>query len=121
MPRPHRESNINTRSYRPPEFARLSDFQLQELNEELKSYINEKGVLDDTAWLKYKGALNKNGAVIIEGYVAPVYVGDVMKSPCDCFPILYEQLKEDLAQWYFWKAGKEYGEKKRLEQLDEIR
>ena len=32
MPRPHRESNINTRSYRPPEFARLSDFQLQELN-----------------------------------------------------------------------------------------
>ena len=30
-----RQNNI-TRNYKSPEFARLSDFQLQELNEELK-------------------------------------------------------------------------------------
>lgn len=60
--------------------------------------------MDITQYLKDKGALSASGAVII-------HRGKMVQ---------YEQVSADLEQFFNWKAKKEYGDKKKMEQLMEM-
>lgn len=93
---------------------RLSEEQLKEMQIEINSkYIKtvwserfkcELHPMDVKQWLIDKGGLNQYGAVIlVRGKV-----------------IMYEQLNADLEQYNQWLGKKEFADKKRLQDLEEM-
>ena len=114
------------KKYSKPIKNRLSEHQLLALNEEIEGgYMQDKEVsfpspakirvFDELQWLTDKGAM-KNGAVVISNFSPAEYNGNgTLVKGCDCEPILYEQLCEDIKQWRNWKGRKEYGVKMREE------
>lgn len=117
--------------YYPPKKNRLSEYQLQVLDEEIERYSFDKNVsipkketirvFDEWKWLKSKGAVTANHDIIIKHFIPATYDSEGrLKTPCDCEPILYEQLQKDLEQWRMWKGRKEFIENKKIEGLEEI-
>mgnify|MGYP001605063257 CR=1 FL=1 len=117
--------------YIKPSKNRLSEQQLIDLDKEIEGFSIEKEVnfpdkkiikfFDEIAWLKNKGALTENGAVIVKNYRYSVYASNGhLIVPTDCDPILFEQLSEDLEQWRYWKGRKEFIENKKIEGLEEL-
>lgn len=106
----------------------LSISELHALDNELEKYRVERynkhfeeivSLIDVTAWLKAKGALNVNGAVVIQDYKPATYTNDgKLIEPKECAPILYERCMHEYDQWLAWKGKKEYAEKQHLNGLD---
>jgi hypothetical protein len=117
--------------YRAPIVDRLSETELRELDTELRGFYEEVlvqnpkpeklNIFNEKKWLVSRGAMNKDGAVIIKNYKATVYndQGHVVE-PKDCEPIFYEQCMADLDQWKKWLGRKEFGERKKVEGLQKI-
>lgn len=124
------------RKYKKAVKNRLMEHPLKELDKELEwhrvsreivFYTKDGAIkknishIDIDAWMCAKGAM-KGDAIIITGFVAARYGGNgQLLEPSDCDPILYDQLQADYQQWKDWKYVNSYGEKKRLEQWDEMR
>lgn len=105
--------------YFPPVKNRLTESQLQALGEELKKYT-KGSTIQIEEWMKSRGALSKNGGVVITNYKPTIYNGANVKQHVDCDPILFEQLHEDLEQYLFWSGRSKYGELKKLEQYEQM-
>lgn len=128
MARPNTDREFeNFDKYRAPVKNRLSQQELVRLDKELETFrINNEvyfpikgpiSYIDTEAWMKKRGALSKDGAVIMSGHIPAIYdsKGKLIK-PQDCDPILYEQLLEDHQQWERYK----WGEDQKTIQWDEI-
>lgn len=124
-----RDTDDEYKRYSKPKENRLSEQQLNELEEELKNFYVEREVkipeqkmvriLDKDAWFKSRGAMNAGGAIIVTNYSPSKYGSDgKLKTPKDCDPILFEQLEADLEQLNERTGRREYAEKKRLAELD---
>lgn len=122
--------DFGDRNYQKPAKDRLSYSELVELDKEIEKYKVEKWVdfpvkmkirhFDEWKWLEDKGAV-KNKAIVVKNFKSAIYNSNgTLKESCDCEPILYEQLMEDLKQHHEWKLKKDYGEQKRIEGLEEI-
>lgn len=108
-------------AYQKPIESRLSEEELKTLDNELKRFVYTRKVfwptvesvelLDTSAWLVERGALNAQKSVVIEG---------LRDNPKDCNPILYEQLMEDLSQWKRWRSKNVFVEKKKLNALSKL-
>lgn len=125
------EEFSNFRQYRMPKRNRLTEFQLQEMEKELEKYRTEKETLflnqkkivlfDDGKWLKDKGGLSNDGSILIENFKPATYFPNgKLKENCDSKPVLWEQLQQDLEQFYSWKGRKEFREQKRIEGLETL-
>lgn len=127
----HKDELDNFRKFSKPVKNQLTEFQLQEMEKEIEKYMEEKHVtfpnpmkikiFNEKKWLIDKGGLNKNGAIKIYNYKPGKYDarGNLIE-PCDCEPILWEQLQEDLRQYWFWKGKKGFVEQKKFEGLQEL-
>ena len=120
MPRIRKEDSYD-RKYHGPEKNRLTETQLTELEKELAGYRKgENKTIDDRAWMQSRGAM-KEGRVVGRDFTGAEYFpGGACKKSSDCEPILFEQLSEDLEQYYKWKGRKEFGQKKRLEDYSKV-
>lgn len=106
----------------------LSEIELRNLDAELQAYKykiwsptfdRELELVDRQKWLIAKGALTKDGAVIVQDFVPAVYDQNGKQTQKqDCDPIRYEEYDEMWRQWLDWKGRQEYGQRKRAEQLD---
>lgn len=77
--------------------------------------------IDQRAWLISRGALNKEGAVVISNYRPAVYTTQgKLQEPSDCDPISYEACMNDYDQWLAWCARKEYAKKRENADLDQL-
>lgn len=107
------EENNNERLYVGPRINRLTLDQIKALDKELEAFkikvktdmFGEVEYVDEWAWLKHRGALDKYGSVVVTGYQPPKYnsQGQCTRK-VDCEPILYEQLCEDFRQWSRWST-----------------
>ena len=112
----------------PIEYRKYDDFELNHFNELVQKYYYdytietgpEKGqtikILNKDKLMTDYGAINKIGAVILEG----VYEDKFNHISFYKQPTRIQQLENLYDQWQQWKDRMGYGEKKKLEQLDEI-
>lgn len=91
-----------------PYKGNMSESEFWEFDREMEGFKNIKGMYDETAFLKSKGALNANGDVVISGFQEiPVPAahrkGETMP---DCYPIKYEEYSRKIEQWKSWRKSK---------------
>ena len=108
----------------------LSEAELRALNEELQDFkiskpspIFKKDLqyYDQMAWLRARGALTKDNAVVITNYKPPVYNDDgKIVERRDCDPILYETLCDQWRQWEEWNGKREYAREQAARQYNEM-
>lgn len=129
--RKNTEEETFEKGYIPPKENRLSEVELQQLDNEMKNYLvtrkirfpeeREVKYFDEVRWLKDRGAFSKKRAIKITGYKPATYfVNGQLKTPVDCDPILYEQLQADLQQHSYWKGKKEFVEDIKIKGLSEV-
>lgn len=107
--RPKQKKEI--RIYSDPE---LKEFDT-ELNQNFRvSHTLRNGevvsIIDTIKYHKSQNSMNPDGAI----YINKDPFGEIQ------YPIKYETIEEKLRQWGSWKSRQEYGQKKRLEGLDEL-
>ncbi len=122
----------NFRQYRLPVKNRLSEFQLQEMENEITEKYTSKTeivflgketvkIFDSKKFFIAKGALTRDGAIIIKNLKLASYLPNgKLKENSDSEPILWEQLQEDLKQFWAWKGRKNFVEQKKIEGLESL-
>ena len=109
----------------------LTEQQLHELDSELETYRvkryseywhEEISYIDMKAWYIAKGALTKDGAVIINSHGQDRYDVSGRKVESEVFDTpLYRTLCDEVNEWIDWRSRREYADRKKLEQLDAMR
>lgn len=99
----------------------LSDFDCEELNQQIEekymvgrnlSTGTQVRIFDERQYMIDQGGWNDAGEVIIKGLkILP-------DGSYDCKPIAFELITDKLEQWRRWKGRKEYGKKRRDEELE---
>lgn len=108
-----------SQSESPKDVRIFTEEELQKFHDELHVGFMKTDILSDGTDASYvdtikyhksKGTLNDDGAVTIQvdGF------GDMM------FPTRYERLEEKFRQYKEWLGRKEYGNKMRLQELDDM-
>ena len=96
------------------EFKKYSDDELKEFDVEMQKYKKEVEithptpdtitVYDEKQYLKDNGALNKDGAVIVD----------------ENYQSKFAELNDKLEQWKRWQGRLEFIDKKKMEGLEEL-
>jgi len=127
----HQDEFDNFRQYRIPKINRLTELQLLEMDKEIQGFMVQKEIgfiskmkvmiFDERAWLKDKNALNKDNSIIINDFKPATYFPNgKLKENCDSKPILWEQLQEDLKQYWKWKSSKNRFEQQKIKGLEKL-
>lgn len=121
-------TEYHTNQYKKPNY-KYSDKEMEMFGIEMEKYrevitLKDGRVVKPVNFRQYMidmGALNKEGAVIIENIAKfPVKGGRSDEYYFDCSPIMYEQLDSKIEQWKDWKDRKKYAETKRLENYEKM-
>jgi len=98
--------------------AELETFRVRKHN---TFFERDESYIDQRAWLTSRGALTKDGAVVIGNYRPARYTSDgKVSEPLDCDPIHFEELTDQWEQWIAWKARKEFAKRKAEEQYETL-
>lgn len=107
------------------EFPEYTKEQLKEFETELESYKVTKNIkgkdytfYDDESYLKDKGALNRNGDVVITGYEIRYNKLGEPYPFCD-YPSKYEIERNKIEQLYKLQGKREYAQKMNQKETDE--
>lgn len=102
------------------QFPKYSVVELKIFADELIKYKGDKGylsVIDETQFLKDKGALSKNNSVIVSGWCYKKNNIGEMYPVCD-YPSLYETLMNKLDQYYESLRKVDYAKNMDLKSLE---
>lgn len=119
------------RRYQKPVVRNYSEVEMLELDKELEEFRVTKEVefpkkmtisfINEDSWLRSKKALGEEGGVVIDNLIIKhIKRGGVTHSDIDCDPVRFEDLSLKLQAWNWWKSKKEFGNKKRIEGLEEL-